>query len=54
MTLLTTSEIARKAGVTRQAVTNWKSRHASFPKPVAQYGKTSVYDADEVAVWLES
>lgn len=54
--LVTMPEIARLANVTRQAVTNWRSRPASapFPSPVKVVDGIERFDRDEVLGWLES
>lgn len=54
--LVTMAEIARLANVTRQAVTNWRSRPAStpFPAPVKVVHGIERFDRDEVLDWLES
>lgn len=49
---LSMAEIARRAGVQRPAVHNWRRRHADFPAPVPTFGG-EVYDAEEIAVWLD-
>src|SRR3954470_17637246 len=53
--LVTMSEIARLANVTRQAVTNWRSRPASspFPGSVKVVGGIEQFDRDEVLDWLD-
>lgn len=54
--LVTMSDIARIASVTRQAVTNWRSRTASlpFPAPVEAGAGVERFDRDEVLDWLEA
>jgi len=54
--LVTMAEVARLANVTRQAVTNWRSRPAStpFPAPVKVVQGIERFDRDEVVDWLES
>lgn len=50
------TDIARIAGVTRQAVTNWRSRPAviPFPSSVARgHGSMELFDRDEVLDWLD-
>ncbi|GAB4587617.1 N-6 DNA methylase [Nocardia sp. IFM 10818] len=47
------AEISRLAGVTRATVSNWRRRHADFPKPAT--GGTEarpVFDLHEVQDWL--
>lgn len=53
--LVTMPEIARLAGVTRQAVTNWRRRPASAPFPSEVIGVDGIarFDQDEVLAWLE-
>ena len=48
-------EIARLANVTRQAVTNWRSRPASspFPASVTVVGGVEQFDRDEILDWLD-
>src|SRR5438067_1525252 len=41
------------AGVTRQAVGNWRDRFGDFPEPVAELGQGPVFDARAVNAWLE-
>lgn len=54
--LVTMSDIARIASVTRQAVTNWRSRSASVPFPSRKSVVANVehFDRDEVIDWLEA
>ncbi|MFI5429388.1 hypothetical protein [Aeromicrobium sp. UC242_57] len=54
--LVTMSDIARIASVTRQAVTNWRSRSAStpFPSPKSVVADVEHFDRDEVIDWLEA
>lgn len=54
--LVTMSDIARVANVTRQAVTNWRSRPTSLPFPSVQetVGGIERFDRDEILNWLES
>jgi hypothetical protein len=53
--LIAMPEIARLANVTRQAVTNWRSRPASspFPSSVRLLGGVEQFDRDEILDWLE-
>lgn len=52
--LVSNADIARLAGVTRSAVTNWQSRHADFPAPVASFGneKMKLYLWPQVRDWI--
>lgn len=54
--LVTMSDVARIASVTRQAVTNWRSRSASvpFPSPKSVVANVEHFDCDEVIDWLEA
>ncbi|GII80673.1 hypothetical protein Sru01_56550 [Sphaerisporangium rufum] len=53
MTLVSLTEIARRAGVGPGAVSNWRRRHRdSFPEPVSLEGREQ-FRADEVASWLD-
>lgn len=54
--LVTMSDIARIANVTRQAVTNWRSRPASlaFPSVQETAGGVERFDRDEILDWLEA
>ncbi|GAA4931460.1 N-6 DNA methylase [Streptomyces coeruleoprunus] len=50
--LVTGAEIARLAGVTRAAVSNWRRRHGDFPAPVGGGAGTPLFALDEVRAWL--
>lgn len=53
--LVTMAEIARLAGVTRQAVTNWRSRPSVLPFPTAMSAAgIEKFDREEVLDWLEA
>lgn len=52
-TLVSMAGIARRAGVQRPAVTNWRRRHADFPAPV-RHSPQELFDAAEVARWLDA
>src|SRR5690348_3677822 len=47
------SEIAQIAGVTKQAVANWRDRNVDFPKPVANLKQGPVWELNEIAVWAK-
>lgn len=53
---VTMAEIARIAGVRRQAVTNWRSRSSvvPFPSPARAASGIEHFDRDEVVDWLEA
>ncbi|MFC1442299.1 N-6 DNA methylase [Streptacidiphilus sp. N1-10] len=47
-------EIARLAGVGRAAVSNWRRRHADFPRPVGGTESSPAFSLAEVEGWLRS
>jgi predicted DNA-binding transcriptional regulator AlpA len=48
-------EIAQRAGVTRDAVHKWRSRHgAAFPRPVAELSQGPVWKWADIEKWLAS
>ncbi|MFD8522131.1 N-6 DNA methylase [Streptomyces capillispiralis] len=51
--LVTGSEIARIAGVTRAAVSNWRRRYDDFPAPVGGGVNSPLFDLAEVQTWLD-
>lgn len=51
-TLVAAADIARLAGVGRAAVSNWRRRHASFPRPVAGTAASPLFALAEVEAWL--
>lgn len=51
-TEVTAAEIARLAGVGRAAVSNWRRRHADFPKPVGGTETSPSFSLAEVMRWL--
>lgn len=46
------NEIADMAGVSRQAVGNWRVRFRDFPKPIADLKAGPVFRRDQIRVWL--
>ncbi|QIK06140.1 N-6 DNA methylase [Streptomyces sp. ID38640] len=52
--LVSGSEIARLAGVTRAAVSNWRRRYADFPSPAGGGANSPLFTLAEVQAWLES
>ncbi len=50
---MTGSEIARLAGVTRAAVSNWRRRYDDFPEPAGGGPNSPLFDLAEVRSWLE-
>ncbi|MFD6248859.1 class I SAM-dependent DNA methyltransferase [Streptomyces roseolus] len=51
-TEVTAAGIARLAGVGRAAVSNWRRRHADFPKPVGGTDTSPSFSLTEVERWL--
>ncbi|MFD8015311.1 N-6 DNA methylase [Streptomyces sp. NPDC058955] len=51
-TEVTAAGIARLAGVGRAAVSNWRRRHADFPKPVGGTETSPSFSLPEVEQWL--
>jgi chromosome partitioning protein len=50
--LLGINEIAELAGVSRQAVANWRVRFPDFPAPIADLRAGPVFRAGQVRAWL--
>lgn len=50
--LLGLTEVAATAGVTKQVVTNWRRRDASFPAPVAELASGPVFDRSQIRSYL--
>ncbi|MFI1518610.1 N-6 DNA methylase [Kitasatospora cineracea] len=51
--MVTAADIARLAGVTRAAVSNWRRRHADFPTPAAGTATSPLFSLTEVQQWLD-
>lgn len=51
--LVTASEIARIAGVTRAAVSNWRRRYEDFPAPAGGSATSPLFDLAAVQTWLD-
>ncbi|MCP3818399.1 SAM-dependent methyltransferase [Streptomyces sp. A3M-1-3] len=51
--LVTAAEIARLAGVTRAAVSNWRRRHDDFPAPVTGSTSSPLFALPEIRAWLD-
>lgn len=47
------AEIARLAGVTRAAVSNWRKRYADFPTPIGGGARNALFALPEVRTWLD-
>jgi predicted DNA-binding transcriptional regulator AlpA/predicted RNA methylase len=50
--LISAAEVARLAGVTRAAVSNWRRRHPDFPEPVGG-GRNALFALSEITGWLD-
>ncbi|MET8954758.1 N-6 DNA methylase [Streptomyces sp. NPDC004533] len=50
--MVTGAEIARLAGVTRAAVSNWRRRYDDFPAPTSSGVNSPLFDLAEVQAWL--
>ena len=50
--LIGISEIAKIAGVSRQAVANWRKRFSDFPSPIAELASGPIFRRSHVRVWL--
>ncbi|MFB6836699.1 N-6 DNA methylase [Streptomyces sp. NPDC056361] len=51
--LVTGAEIARLAGVTRAAVSNWRRRYEDFPAPAGGAANSPLFALAEVQAWLD-
>ncbi|MCM1964935.1 N-6 DNA methylase [Streptomyces sp. G1] len=51
---MTAAEIARLAGVGRAAVSNWRRRHADFPRPVGGTETSPSFALAQVTDWLRA
>jgi hypothetical protein len=47
-------EIAKRLGVTRQAVSNWSQRYPGFPAPVVVLASGPVYEMSRISAWRSS
>ncbi|MFA5026840.1 MAG: AAA family ATPase [Candidatus Methylomirabilota bacterium] len=52
--LLGIGEIAQLAGVTKQAVSNWRARYDHFPRPIQNLQSGPVWDRESVEAWVKS
>ncbi|GAA1635678.1 N-6 DNA methylase [Actinoplanes couchii] len=50
--MISAAEVARLAGVTRAAVSNWRRRHPDFPEPVGG-GRNALFALSEITGWLD-
>jgi chromosome partitioning protein len=49
-----TAEVAEMLDVTKQTLTNWRSRNPSFPRPVAELKSGPVWKRQDIAEWGKS
>jgi len=47
------SEVAEMAGVSRQAVVNWRARFSDFPSPTAELASGPVWIREDIEKWLK-
>lgn len=52
--LLGIAEIATMAGVSKQAVSNWRVRYDHFPQPIQNLQSGPVWDREKVEKWVKS
>lgn len=50
--LVGTGEIAEMAGVRKNVIVNWASRHKDFPQPVVVLQCGRIWDRRDVEAWL--
>ncbi len=48
------AEIAELAGVSKQAVGNWRMRYDSFPKPTQDLQSGSIWEREKIEDWIKS
>jgi len=53
MELVGLSEVAEMAGVSRQAVVNWRARFGDFPAPDAELASGPVWEKEKIEKWLK-
>src|SRR5271157_5767967 len=52
--LLGIAEIADLAGVSKQAVSNWRMRYDDFPRPVQKLQSGPVWERESMEAWIKS
>ena len=50
---VTAADIARLAGVTRAAVSNWRRRHDDFPSPTGGTSSSPLFPLTQIRAWLD-
>src|SRR5437868_2102875 len=48
------AEIAEMAGKTKQAITNWRMRYDTFPRPIQELQSGPVWEREAVQRWIDS
>lgn len=48
------AEVAELAGISKQAVSNWRLRYDHFPRPIQNLQSGPVWDREKVAEWIKS
>jgi len=52
--LVDATAIAERMGFARpQAVHNWRARYPEFPKPIAEFGKSTLWSWPDVEDWVK-
>ncbi|MEY9214899.1 N-6 DNA methylase [Thermobifida halotolerans] len=51
--VVSATDIARLTGVRRPAVSNWRRRHADFPRPVAGMAANPLFSLADVEAWCD-
>ena len=54
MSLVGLAEMADLFGVTKQVLSNWRSRKPTFPQPIAELKSGPVWNLDAVLAWAEA
>lgn len=53
--IMTTSVLAKRAGVGRQLINNWSRKNPDFPKPLTlQDGAEAIWYWPDVEAWIEN
>jgi chromosome partitioning protein len=48
------AEISEMAGTSKQAITNWRMRYDSFPRPVHDLQSGPIWEREKVDIWIKS
>lgn len=52
--LVGTEDLAKRLGVTRQAISIWRRRHSDFPMPLLDHAKIKIWYWPDVIRWVEA